>query len=205
MDSLFKLVKGNQVPNLDGIVEAYNIVKNENSYVITINVSAERIEMVFECLCKLVRNPAFLLLEHGTNANVEKELRQSDTAPFHKDVYYLDGLNFETFSSTYHKYKELLIHDGEINFGFGAHYGTDEVFVGPYKIFTIFTDEPEKYVSALVWLNFPKVDRIKTVWDNFTSDTPGGRMTITNNGINIYDMVELLKKDGLYLAERRED
>jgi hypothetical protein len=103
-----------------------------------INVSAENIDNVFKSLCARVRSPGLLLLEHGTNAENENELRKSDTDLFHKDVFYLDGLEHKYFFELFDQYKELLINDGEINFGLGAHIGVDEIFVGPYKIFTIF-------------------------------------------------------------------
>lgn len=205
MGKLFSIVRGNSVPNLEGIAEGFSIVSSGNSYQFTINVSAENIDNVFKSLCGKVRTPGFLLLEHGTNRNIEKQLRKSDSNPFHKDVYYLDGLDWESFLDLYIEYSELLVHDGGINLGFGSHSGLDEVFVGPYKIFTIFTDEVEKYIEVLTSLDLPRVEKIKTVLQNFTKDSPGGRMTIKHNDIGIHEMVEKLSKRGMYLAERRED
>lgn len=205
MRKVFRVVRGNHVSCLDGIEEGYIISKYNDQYRVTINVSAENIDNVFRCLCSKVRTPGFLLLEHGTNAKIEKELRRSDSDPFHKDVYYLDGLEYESFLQLYGKYKELLINDGEINFGFGAHVGVDEVFVGPYKIFTIFTDDVDKYLNTLFSIGIPRKDELKTVWENLTHESPGGRATVEHNGIDIYKMVELLASSGLYLAERREE
>lgn len=198
-------MKGNHVPCLEGIEEGYTVRKNKEFYQLIINVSAENIDRVFRSLCMRIRTPGFLLLEHGTNTKIEEQLRKSDTDPFHKDVYYLDRLEHASFFQLYDKYKELLINDGEINYGFGSHTGMDEVYIGPYKIFTIFTDEVEKYFEVLSDVGIPKVEELKTVWQNFTKDAPGGRMTIKHNGIDIYKMVELLTEMGLYLGERRED
>lgn len=205
MKKNFSFVKGNHVPIIDGIIEGYSIVEINGLFQITINVSAENIDNIFQRLCKKVKTPGFLLLEHGTNANTEKQLRKSDSDPFHKDVYYLDGLGWESFLNLYHEYSELLINDGEINFGFGSHMVTDEVFVGPYKIFTIFTEEVEKYIEVLSDLEFERLEDLRTVWDNFSESAPGARMIIKHNGIDIYEMIELFKKEGLYLAERREN
>lgn len=47
----------------------------------TINVSAEHIDKTFQGLLTQVRIPGFLLLEHGTNGNIEKELRKKETDP----------------------------------------------------------------------------------------------------------------------------
>lgn len=205
MSKSFTIVRGNHIPNLEGIMEGYSIIQQKNTYQITINVSSENIDNVFQSLCKKVKTPGFLLLEHGTNANVEKQLRKSDLDPFHKDVYYLDGLDRKSFLNIYNEFKELLINDGEINYGFGSNIGTDEVFVGPYKIFTIFTQEVDKYIEVLSDFRFEKIENMKTVWDNFSGHAPGRRMTINYNGIDIYEMIEMLSKRGLYLAERRED
>lgn len=205
MEKTFNVVKGNYIPNLDGIMEGYSIIQNDSLFQITVNVSAENIGNVFRRLCEKVKTPGFLLFEHGTNATIEKQLRKSDSDPFHKDVYYLDGLDWEVFLNLYNEYNELLINDGEINFGFGSHMGTDEVFVGPFKIFTIFTEELEKYIDVLSDLGFERLEDIRTVWDNFSESTPGSRNIIKHNGIDIYDMIELLTQRGLYLAERRED
>ncbi len=205
LEKRFNIVKGVYTSNLEGIHEEYSIVEHKNFCQININVSAENIENVFRDLCTKVRTPGFLLLEHGTNAKIEEQIRKSDTDPFHKDVFYLDGLDIKHFLALYNQYKDLLVNDGEINYGFGSHVGTDEVYVGPYKIFTIFTNESDKYIDVLSKNNIPKVDRLKTVCNNFSEESPGCRMTIKINGIDIYEMVEQLSKEGLYLGERRED
>ncbi|QNU68305.1 hypothetical protein EHE19_007835 [Ruminiclostridium herbifermentans] len=201
----FNLVEGVHVSNLDGINEEYAIEEYENIFRITINVSAENIDSVFRELCARVRTPGFLMLEHGTNQNIEKQLRKSDTDPMHIDVFYLDGLESTAFFALYNQYNKLLVNDGVISFGFGSHICTDEVYVGPYKIFTIFTNETEKYIDVLKKYNIPQVHRVKTIWNNFSEESPGSRMTIKVNGIDIYEMIEQLSKKGLYLGERREE
>lgn len=203
--SSFLLVQGNSVPNLEGIAEGYCIRDCNTFFHIIINVSAENIERVFCSLCACVREPGFLLLEHGTNRKMEEELRTKDTDPFHKDVYYLDGLTTESLLQLMAPYMGLLVNDGEINFGFGSHQGTDEVFVGPYKIFNVYSNEPQKYEEILLDHGYQQSEPLKTVWETFTEETPGGRMCVTRDGLDIYQMVEQLQEKGLYLAERRAD
>jgi hypothetical protein len=206
MTATFQLPNGIQVADLSGIREAYSVAIAKDGYhVFTVNVSAENIHDVFCRLAAEVNQPAFLLLETGTHRDVEQQLRKSDTDPFHKDVYYLDGLKWSTTESVLGSYAELFTHDGQLNFGFGSHEGHDEVFVGPYKLFTIYASEPAKYESALDELGFAKVERVKTVWDNFNENSPGKRNALTEATPTIWDMIEQLKEQGLYLAERRED
>jgi len=200
---MFQTVEGNHVPNLTGIQEGYTKKYVNDYWHLAANVSAEHIEKMFCDLCAKVREPAFLLLEHGTNQKEEENLRQSDQDPFHLDVFYLDGLDYKRFEAIYDVYHELLVHDGEICFGYASHNGTDEVYVGAYKIFHIYTDTPEKYEQVLERAGFVLLENMKTVWDTFTADTPGARRCIKKNNIDIYEMVNQLKEQGLYFAEYR--
>lgn len=202
---MFQMVQGNYVPSLQEIQEGYTKQYTGNYWCLVINVSAEHIEKLFCDLCTLVRQPSFLLFEHGTNANIEEQLRMSDQAPSHKDVFYIDGLDYARFEEIYNKYRELLVQDGEICFGLGSHDGIDEVYVGAYKIFNIYTDIPEKYEQVLHKEGFELLEEMKTVWETFTPDKPGMRKTVNINGIDIYEMIEELKEQGLYFAERREE
>lgn len=206
MIEAFQLPRGIHVADLTGVHEAFSVsVADDGYHVFTVNVSAQNTYSVFGRLASEVNEPAYLLLETGTHRDIEQQLRKSETDPFHKDVYYLDGLTWTDVKSVIETYAELFTHDGEINFGFGSHEGRDEVFVGAYKIFSIYADEPEKYESALSELGIAKVDCVKTVWDNFTQDAPGQRRALTDAKPTIWDMIDQLKEKGLYLAERRED
>ncbi len=205
MNKPFNVVKGCHVTCLDGIEEGYIVRKINEYYQLSINVSAENIDDVFSALCTKINTPAFLVLEHGTNAAIEESLRECETDPFHKDIYYLDGLKTESFLQLYDQYKELLINDGFINYGYGSHKSTDEVFVGPYKIFTLYTNEIDKYIDTLIELSIPRVEVLKTVWDNVSIDTPASRMSVKYNEKDIYNMIEELTKTGLYFAQRQED
>jgi hypothetical protein len=205
MASTFQLPKGIQVADLSGIQEAYAVsVAPDGYHVFTVNVSAENIHRVFCKLAMEVNEPAFLLLESGSTQQVESQLRKHDTDPFHKDVHYLDDINWLRAKSIFDSYEELFTHDGCLNYGFGSHVGHDEVFVGPYKIFVIYADNPEKYEVALEELGTAKVDRLKTVWDNFSPETPGRTNALTQAVPTIWEMIEQLKQQGLYFAERRE-
>jgi len=202
----FQLAEGIEIENLSGIHEAYSMEKTADGYFIfKINVSAPNIIQVFRSLSQQIKEPGFFLIEVGTHESIEKQLRKNDTDPFHKDVYYLDGKSWEDIDNILSKFHYLLSQDGGVNFGFGSHAGHDEVFVSPYKIFYIYADEPSKYVTALKKLGFEKVAHLKTVWNNFTSESPGRRNVLTETEQSIWDMIEELKKEGLYLSERRED
>jgi hypothetical protein len=143
--------------------------------------------------------------EHGNNLDSVQVAPEGKTDPFHKDIYYLDGLETESFLQLYDQYKELLINDGFINYGYGSHKSTDEVFVGPYKLFTIYTNEMEKYIDTLIELSIPRIEVLINVWDNVSIDTPVSRMSVKYNEKDIYNMIVELSKTGLYFAQRQED
>src|SRR5881275_1581924 len=104
----FKLARGIHVQNVDGIHEAYAVQKGDKGFTqITVNVSADRLERVVRELATLVREPAFLVLECGTHQTEEAKLRKLPSDPFHKDVYYLDGLTQKGFLSIFDSYHDL--------------------------------------------------------------------------------------------------
>ena len=202
----FQLARGVQVGDLTGIDEGYSIRLNPaGHYVFTINVSAEKISAVFRELAAQVREPGFLLFEIPTHRDDEEPLRKNPSDPFYRDVYYLDGLTWRDADDLLTAHEQLLTHDGEIDFGFGSHSGRDEVLVGHYKIFQVFADEPNKYQLALARLAYMEVPELRTVWQNFTRETPGQRHVLKDEKPTIYEMIEELKGEGLYFAERRPD
>lgn len=206
MRSEFKLAAGVAVTDLSGISEGYSLRQIDEGYsVFTVNVSADRLENTFMSLARLVRTPGFALIEIPTRLQDEEQIRDDDRAPFHKDVYYLDGIESDRFEALFLEEPELFVGDGEITFGFGSHQGTDEVFVDRYKLTRIYADEPEKYIQALEALGYERREPLRTVWDNITPQTPGRIEIITIEGRTIYDLMETLEREeGFYFAERKE-
>ena len=206
MEEGFRLARGVHVPDLTGIREAYSTeVSTRGHTVFTVNVSAERLELVFRRLSSEVVEPGFFLLETGTPEAVEKELRRSSTDPLHKDVRYLDDISYQDLVQILRRYGDLLVHDGGVNFGFGSGTGIDEVFVGPYKVLQIYADDPQKYILALSDLGLERDPELRTVWSNFTRENPGTRQVLTDVETTIWDMIGELEREGLYFAERRAD
>jgi hypothetical protein len=202
----FKLAAGVKVADLRGIKEGFSVEEaDDGASVITVNVSAEKLQTIYLGLAGLVRVPGFAVVEIPSNEKGEVKLRKDSTAPFHKDTYYLDGISFDYYQSFFLYYSPLFIDDGFITFGFGTHSGYDEVFVGRYKIFSIHTDEPRKYVQYLKAQKYQQRLPLKTVYDTFTRETPGSTEMVTIRGKTIYDLIEHLQQKGFYFAERREE
>ena len=201
----FQTVEGVKVADLTGVFEGYCVQQaTEGPWVFTVNVSAERLFPVFRKLAVQVNDPGFFLFETGSHRDVEEQLRKSPADPFHKDVFYLDGIDVERALQLISEHERNLVHDGGVNFGYGSHEGTDEVFVGPYKILYIYADDPGKYREVLDELGFPRRDPLVTVWDNFGPDSPGERGILPDAKPTRWEMIEILMSQGLYFAERRE-
>lgn len=203
---MFQLARGIVVPDLTGIHEAFMVRQtDEGRASFTVNVSADRLQAVFERLSSCVSAPGFLVLETGTHSSVEQELRKTSQDPFHVDVHFLDQLSHAQVLDLLAKDGELLVHDGGVRFGFGSHAGMDEVYVGAYKILEIYTDWPEKYLQALAELGFDQEVELRTVWKNFSQAAPGSRNVLSSLPRTIWHLLEDLRGQGLYLAERRAD
>lgn len=201
----FRVADGIHVSDLTGISEGYAVEAVPAGYsVFTGNVSAERLPGVFRALSKEVGGRGFFILETGSHRDVEAMLRTKPSDPWHKDVFYLDGITRERLLELLEEHERNLIHDGGVNFGFGSHEGRDEVFVGPYKIVYIYAEAPAKYQKALERLGYPKRETLRTVWDTFGPDTPGRREILKDAKPTRWE-IDALKEQGMYFAERRED
>jgi hypothetical protein len=204
--SPFQLVAGVEVADLTGIHEGFSSRSTARGYhQLTVNVSAPRLVEAVVGLAGHVAEPGFLVLEVPCEESAEAALREDDGAPFHRDVYYLDGIDYARFAEMVRANAAILIEDGEVNFGFGSHDGYDEVFVGAYKIVSIYAEEPRKYIDALVAMRFGMEDQVRTIWDNISIEAPGRRRSLAVDGRTVRDLIAELRDEGLYLAEQRED
>jgi hypothetical protein len=201
----FRLPRGVLVPDLEGITEGFAVSTpaDRNSSFVRANVSAERIADVFLELAALVDTPGFLMLGVPTSRPVEQEFHVPERPALHRDFHYLDGLDGDGLRSIFGRYRELLVEDGMVTFGFGSHAGLDEVNVGRYKVFEILSTTPVKYTECLLRLGYPRRESLRTVRHTFSPTTPGRLGRIEIEGRNVFDMVTELAREGLYFGGRR--
>jgi hypothetical protein len=200
-----KLPEGMKVPRLDEVHESYEMVDQGRWLSFLINISEEKIDPLLRRFCGELDGTGFFILETPTNAKEEEKLRESENSPLHRDVHYLPNLNGEGMLSILDRYGELLIQDGMGTFGFASHASKDEIFVGRYKITSIyaFTRDAQKYRRMLNDFGIPEEEEIKTVWSTFTEQSPGECYEIEIDGMNIYDLVRALEPEGLFFAKRK--
>ncbi len=198
---MLEIVKGCTVPNSELLSEQYEIEGNR----IIANVNASKIEMVFQHFVTMQEERLFFILELPVNEEDEKRLRSDEISPFHKNIYYIDGLDIEQALLILNRYGELLINDGMSGFGFGLHDNSAEIMLYKYNMISLWTNKIDKYEDFFVKHDIPCVDRCFTAWDTFSQETPGICSSIDIEGMSVYDLPKELKNWGIYLAEQREE
>ena len=76
-----------------------------------------------------------------------------------------------------------------------------------YEISSSFISRIDKYIAEGFFEehHITEVDDLITAWDTFTKDLPGESLCIHTNGKDIYDIPDMLKDYGIYLARQREE
>ena len=195
----FKLSAGVCAENLTGIHSAYKKTENGFSAILSHELFSEILPDLVECLEEKV----FFFLEIPCTEEEEKSLRKNKTDPFHLNVYYLDNCTKEVAKAIIKRYGELLCADGLAKYGFGSHKNGEEIYCVSYQ--EMFVYGGEAFGKVFEKSGIPCEENYKTLWDNFTEETPGECSGVELNGETVYDIPENLKSEGMYKGEVRED
>lgn len=198
---MLEMKKGCKVARSDVLCEQYQICENS----IIANVNASKIEEVFQHFIAIQQERLFFILELPASENDEIKLRKDNTAPMHKDIYYIDGLTSEQALVLLMRYGELLINDGLCQFGFGVHDNSAELMSNKYNVLELWTNDIGKYHDFFDAHDIPQTEKIVTAWDTFSKETPGQCSRVEIDGRNIFDLPRELADWGIYLAEQMEE
>lgn len=196
----FKLIQGVTAENLDGIHSAYYTDENGISAVL----SAELIESAVCSLIKRLDEPVFFFIELPCGEDQEKVLRKNKTDPFHYDLYYLDNCTLPVAQAIMGRFGELLVNDGICRFGFGSHSSGEEIYCLNYQVVSVYGSS-EKFETVFKELGAVKEKNFRTLWDNFSADTPGTSASVEKDGETVYDIPVNLEPEGMYLADTLEE
>lgn len=196
----FKLIQGVTAEDLDGIHSAYYTDENGISAVL----SAELIESAVCSLIKRLDEPVFFFIELPCGEDQEKVLRKNKTDPFHYDLYYLDNCTLPVAQAIMGRYGELLVNDGICRFGFGSHASGEEIYCLNYQVVLVY-GSCEKFEPVFKKLGAVKEKNFRTLWDNFSADTPGTSASVEKDGETVYDIPVNLEPEGMYLADTLEE
>lgn len=198
---MLKMKKGSAVPFPEKLYEAYEV--RENS--IAANVGADKIEEIIHHFIVAHDEPLFFILELPTNLNDEELTADGNIDTLHMDVYYIDGCSKDEALTVLLRAGDILINDGISSFGYGCHESGDEIMFGKYNVMTIFSRNIAMFEPFLKEHGVPKTDVLVTAWDTFSPEHPGNSERYELNGMTVFDIPEMFKDWGIYLAERRED
>lgn len=196
-----KFKSGVVVPFPDKIKEEYMV----NKQGIIANISVDNMYNILKDFIETLPEPCFFLLEVPLNRKKEKKLRKSENDPFHKEVYYVDGLTQEQLIYLLDTYGNLLINDGMSCFGFASHNEKIEIYCTKYNVVQIFCFDTYKYGKLLEKYGIHETDNITTAWDTFSEEHYGESRIIEIDKLNVYKLVKKLKKWKIYFAEIREE
>lgn len=198
---MLKLRKGCKVPFPEKLSEGYEYIDS----CFTANVNADKIEMLLAHFIAIHNEPIFFILELPSKQDDEVEIRPGVVEALHKDVYYIDGCTQEEALAILNRTSEVLINDGLCSFGFGCHESHDEIMVGKYNVVSVYTQNKNTFDSFFEEHEIQCVNKLVTAWDTFTQDFPGESSRVDTDGKSVYDIPDVFKGWGIYLAEQRED
>ncbi len=196
----FKTVEGIEVMTADKIHSAYEVKENG----IYATVSAEKILPLVCNAIKVLDEPLFFFIEVPCKTDEEDELRKSDRDPMHSRCYYLDNCTTDVALAIVKRYGDLLLNDGFARYGFGSLKTDEEIYCQHYQVVSVYGDA-EEFAPCFDELDIPCEEKITTLGDTFSPETPGIKNAVEVNGETIYDIVENLKPLGLYFAKTVED
>lgn len=198
---MLKLRKGCKVPFPEKLSEGYAYI---DSY-FSANVNADKIEMLLAHFIAIHNEPIFFILELPSKQDDEVEICPGVVEALHKDVYYIDACTQEEALAILNITYEVLINDGLCSFGFGCHESHDEIMVGKYNVVSVYTQNKNTFDGFFEEHEIQYVNKLLTAWDTFTQDSPGESSRVDTDGKSVYDIPDVFKDWGIYLAEQRED
>ncbi len=171
---MLNLNKGFSVPQAERLDEGYELQENS----ICANVGADKMFDLITGFIATRNEPLFFILELPVDVTEEQkfELQPQVLTNTHHDVYFIDGLNVEEALTIVIRYRDLLFEDGMISWGIGCHESQTEIMRRPYNLIT--------------------------AYDLFTATEPGEKTGISVSGKSVYDLPEMLKDFGIYLAQQ---
>ena len=187
---------GCKVPFPEQLFECYTLADDR----VMANVGADKLPSMLKQFIGMHDEPLFFILELPTNKKDEPDIEHS----LHTYVYYIYGLTQAEATDILARVGDILYSDGIAAFGFGCPDSGDEFFSIEYNSVVLFSKNPEKYELFFVEHDIPKTDNYICAWDIVSDEHPAESFAVTVGGKTIYDIPEMLKDMGVYLAERRE-
>lgn len=193
---MFQTAPGVTIPFPDKILEEYQIFNGES---ICANVSYEKLSDLVTDFYRTLPEPLFFVMQLPLSIDEENKMECKEI--YHQEVLYLDGKTQNQIDTIMSKYGQLLLSDGMSQFAIASHRSHEEIFIQKYKVVSIYSRTPEKYVSLLAQYGLHQTDNLITAWNTFTQDYPGECRRIRMEDLDAYDVADILKEQGMYRAK----
>lgn len=193
---MFQTAPGVTIPFPNKILEEYQVFKGES---ICANVSYEKLSALVSDFYKVLPEPLFFVMQLPLSIDEENEMGFHQI--FHQEVLYLDGQTQSQIDTIMVLYGQLLLSDGLSQFAIASHKSHEEIFIQKYKVVSIYSKMPEKFAELLTKYGLHKTDHLITAWDTFSQDYPGECQKICIEGLDAYNVADILKKQGMYRAK----
>ncbi|QAT49311.1 hypothetical protein EQM14_05690 [Caproiciproducens sp. NJN-50] len=197
---MFQTAPGVTIPFSNKILEEYQIFEGES---ICANVSYEKLSALVTNFYQALPEPLFLVMQ--LPLSIDEENKMGFEEILHQEVLYLDGQTQSQIDTIMTSYGQLLLSDGLSQFAIASHQSHEEIFIQKYKVVSIYSETPERYAVLLTKYGLHKTDHLITAWDTFSKDYPGECRRICIEGLDAYNVADILKKQGMYRAKIIED
>lgn len=193
---MFQTAPGVTIPFPEKIAEEYQIL---NEGAICANISYEKLSAFVADFYQALPEPLFFVMQLALSIDEENKMGFEEIR--HQEVLYLDGQTLSQIDAIMNSYGQLLLSDGMSQFAIASHQSKDEIFIQKYKVVSIYSKSIEKHAPLLEKYKLRKTDALITAWDTFTHDHPGECRRICIEGMDAYDVADILKTRGMYRAK----
>lgn len=193
---MFQTAPGVTIPFPEKIQEQFQVYEGQS---IQANISFEKLKFLLTEFYQSLPEPLFFVLQLPLSIQEERQLGYDKI--LHQEVCYLDGQTRNQIDSILNSYGEILLEDGISQFAIASHVNHEEIFIQKYKLTDLYSLSPRHFIPLLQRYGITETDYLFTVWDTFSQETPGECRRISMKGLDVYDIAERLKEQGMYRAK----
>lgn len=176
---MFQTAAGVSIPFPEKLREQY--MQEENT--ITCNLSFEKLPDFVHAFYAMLSGPLFLAIHPDAEAD---------------EIWYLDNMTKKQLTTILDGYGELLYQDGLSAFAIGSLETEEELFVQKYKVLSLYSPEPTRFLPLMTRFELTPTDRLITAWDTFSEAHPGSAERLEIAGQTVPDMIQELTQIGMY-------
>ncbi|MBQ4251627.1 MAG: hypothetical protein II704_01120 [Erysipelotrichaceae bacterium] len=161
------------------------------------NVNAGKILPLFLDFIDIVKEDnLFLCLEvpqdHGLIESSEDDVLY--------EVYYLDNQKPARLRELLEKYGNILVHDGFTGFGIGSLDNHQELNKTRFNMVSLlnYGEQAERFIQMFHDSGIEEREGMYLSGDIMNSDNVGTMIRYEENGLTVYDVIDELRKEGLY-------